>query len=177
MTPDSKAAPSRTIHLSPANKMADDNKPAPVFIIRERVPEAAIYWRLARWLPGHMHYPALMSACDVEANATLTKRLGPIRRSGTWEPSRIPLPHPLAAAPRSAVSSDTAVGLEGSGQTNVGRACRCVTSRVLKLDATRRFRWRKRRSKSPPRDQSGMAAGNSPVFPFTRQAVEAATKA
>jgi len=186
MTPDSKAAlVTNEIRNCLGNKMADDNKPAPAFIIRERVLDGAIRGRVPRWLPkAYADYPAFMNACDAEANATLTKRLGADQTKWTWGTvSQSQFPHPLAAAPLIGGQFATPrVGLEGSGQTpNVASS---VSMRHVaspgNWDATRHVipLGESGDPKSPHfKDQfDAWRTGNSPVFPFSRQAVESATK-
>ena len=62
MTPDSNAALiTNEIRTCMANKMTEDNKPAPVFIIRERVLDSAVRDNAVRWLPKTFaDYPRLM---------------------------------------------------------------------------------------------------------------------
>ena len=186
MTPDAKAPlVANEIRICLANKMADDNKPAPAYLIRERVLDGAILGRVARWLPkAYTDYPALMKACDADAAATLTKRLGADQSKWTWGTvSQSRFPHPLAVAPLIGGQFATPqVGIEGSGQTpNVASA---VSMRHIaspgNWDATRHVipLGESGDPKSPHfKDQfEAWRTGNSPVFPFSKSAVEGATK-
>ncbi|MGB7202860.1 MAG: penicillin acylase family protein [Pyrinomonadaceae bacterium] len=175
------------IRMCLANKIAEDNKPAPAFLIRERVLDWAVRDQSARWLPsGFAHYTELIKSCDTSSRASLAdpKRFGPDASNWTWEKvfqSRFP--HPLAAAPLiGAQFIVPAVPISGSGQTpNVGSA---VSMRHIaspgNWDATRHV---------IPLGQSGdpksehfkdqfnaWRTGAPAVFPFTKSAVATATK-
>lgn len=170
-----------------ANKIADDNKPAPAFIIRERVLDWAVRDQSARWLPkGFANYAELIKSCDASARASLAdpKRFGADSSAWTWgRVFQSRFPHPLAAAPLiGAQFVVPAVGIDGSGQTpNVGSA---VSMRHIaspgNWDATRHV---------IPLGQSGdpksryfkdqfdlWRTGEPAVFPFTRTAVANAAK-
>ncbi len=63
-----------------ADKMADVNKPAPSYIIRERILDWAVRDQSGRWLPaGFASYAALIRSCDDSSRAGLAspKSLGP----------------------------------------------------------------------------------------------------
>lgn len=186
MTPDSRGSILTTeIRGCIANKMADDNKPAPAFLIRERITDWAVREETTRWLPtGFASYTEFIKNCDASSRLSLAdpKRLGPDDTKWTWSrnfTSRFP--HPLAAAPliggQFAIS---AVPLSGSGQTpNVGSnvSMRHIAS-PGNWDATRHV---------IPLGQSGdpqsshfkdqfdaWRTGTPMVFPFTKAAVEKA---
>jgi penicillin amidase len=88
MTPESKAAVLvNEIRVCMANKIAEANKPAPSYIIRERVLDWAVRERSARWLPATFaDYGALVKTCDTESRAALSdpKRLGPDDTKWAW---------------------------------------------------------------------------------------------
>ena len=186
MVPDSKAAlVTNEIRICLANKIADENKPAAANVIRERVLDRAVSERLARWLPTtYTDYPSFMKTCDAEATGTLTKRLGADQTKWTWGTvSQSRFPHPLAVAPLIGGQFATPnVPIAGSGQTpNVSSA---VSMRHVaspgNWDATRHVipLGQSGNPQSPHyKDQfDAWRTGNSPVFPFSKQAVEAATK-
>jgi len=109
-----------------AGKIADDNKPVPVYIIRERILDRAVREQSSRWLPaGTTSYADLMRSCDASSRASLAdpKRLGP--DTNTWSWGRIfqsRFPHPLAGVPLiGGQFAAPTVPLDGSGQSpNVG---------------------------------------------------------
>ena len=188
MTPDSRGSILATeIRGCIANKMADDNKPAPAFLIRERIIDWAIREKVARWLPaGFASYDDLLRSCDTSSRTSLgdAKRLGPDAAKWTW--SRVfqsRFPHPLAVAPLIGGQFMTPnVPLNGSGQTpNVGSG---VSMRFIaspgNWDATRHVipLGESGDPKSPHfKDQfDAWASGTPMVFPFSRAAVVSATK-
>lgn len=186
MTSDSHGALlSNEIRTCLANKMADDNKPAPAFLIRERVLDWAVREQAARWLPkGFADYAGLLRACDASARTSLAdpKRFGPDPSGWTWgRVFQSRFPHPLAAAPLiGAQFTIPAVGINGSGQTpNVGSA---VSMRHIaspgNWDATRHVipLGQSGDPKSPHfRDQfEAWRTGTPLIFPFTKTAVAAA---
>ena len=186
MTPESRAAlVTNEIRICLANKVAEENKPAPASLIRERVLDGAIRDRVARWLPrAYADYPAFMRACDQEAAATLAKRLGTDQSKWIWGTvSQSRFSHPLAIAPLVGGQFATPqVGIAGSGQTpNVasGVSMRHIAS-PGNWDATRHVipLGESGDPKSPHfKDQfEAWRTGNSPVFPFTKSAVEGAAK-
>lgn len=168
-----------------ANKMADDNKPAPAYLIRERVLDRAVHDRAMRWLPsGFANYEDLLRSCDTSSRAALAdpKRLGPDETKWTWGrmwQSRFP--HPLAVVPFIGAQFATpAIPISGSGQTpNVGSA---VSMRHIaspgNWDATRHVvpLGESGDPRSPHfKDQfEAWATGTPMVFPFTKAAVERA---
>jgi len=149
--------------------------------------DRAIIEKLKTWLPSaYKTYDDLFRACDASSRASLssTGRLGP--DPTTWAWGRVftsRLPHPLAAAPLIGGQFATPnVPINGSGQTpNVGSS---VSMRHIaspgNWDATRHVipLGESGDPKSPHfKDQfEAWATGRSPVFPFTKQAVDAATK-
>jgi len=168
-----------------AGKIADDNKPVPVYIIRERILDRAVREQASRWLPaGISSYADLMRSCDVSSRAALAdpKRLGP--DTNTWSWGRVfqsRFPHPLAGVPLIGGQFATPnVPLDGSGQSpNVGSnvSMRHIAS-PGKWDLTRQV---------IPLGESGDArsihfkdqfdawrVGTPMIFPFTKAAVEKA---
>lgn len=187
MAPDSKAAlVTNEIRNCLANKMADENKPAPAYVIRERVLDRAVRERVALWLPKQFaDYPAFIKACEAEATAALTTRLGADQSKWTWGTVSLSnFPHPLAVAPLIGGQFATPkIPIPGSGQTpNVGSS---VSMRHIaspgNWDATRHVipLGESGDPKSPHfKDQfEWWSTGKVPVFPFSKAAVEAATKA
>ncbi len=127
MTPDSRSPLLvNGIRGCIANKMAADNKPAPAFLIRERIIDWAVSEQSARWLPsGFANYADMIKSCDEATRTSFAdpKQFGPDDTKWTW--SRIfvsRFPHPLAVAPLiGAQFAIPSVPLNGSGQTpNVG---------------------------------------------------------
>jgi len=121
MTPDSRAALlTNEIRVCLANKIADDNKPVPAYLIREKVLDWAVKDRSSRWLPTqYSDYSAFIKACVSETTSALTARLGADRSKWVWgSSSKSQFLHPLAAAPLIGRQFATpSVGLSGSGQT------------------------------------------------------------
>ena len=107
-----------------ANKIADDNKPVPATIIRERILDKAVREKDAKWLPkAHADYPTFIKACETESRTALAGRYGSDTSIWTWEQVfRSRFPHPLVVAPLIGNQFATpSVGITGSGQTpNVG---------------------------------------------------------
>ncbi|HUR99458.1 MAG TPA: penicillin acylase family protein [Pyrinomonadaceae bacterium] len=185
MTPDSKAALIiNEVRGCLALKMADENKPAPAFVIRERVLDWAIREKSARWLPKQFaDYPTFLKACDAEANAAVVKRYGSDPAKLNWGSAFVSrFPHPLAVAPLIGGQFATPnVPIAGSGQTpNVGSA---VSMRHVaspgNWDATRHVipLGQSGDPKSPHyKDQFELwHTGAAAVFPFTLTAVQKAT--
>lgn len=186
MTPESKAAlVVNEIRLCLANKIADESKPAPNFLIRERVLDAAITSKSPLWLPKQFaDYPALFKACDRDAAASLTKRLGADQSKWIWgTASTARFPHPLAVAPLIGGQFATPnTPIAGSGQTpNVASfvSMRHVAS-PGNWDATRHVipLGESGNPQSPHyKDQFDLwRTGTPAVFPFTKAAVESAAK-
>ncbi len=185
MSPDSQAALLvNEIRVCLGNKIADGAKPAPAYLVRERILDRAIRERSALWLPpGVSDYPALIKACDAESIAALEKRYGADRAAWIWgKASASRLSHPLVSAPliggQFATPTD---GLYGSGQTpNVASF---VSMRLIATpgnwDTTRHTipLGQSGDAKSPHfRDQfEAYKTGNSLVYPFSKAAVKAAT--
>ncbi|MEQ1765287.1 MAG: penicillin acylase family protein [Pyrinomonadaceae bacterium] len=185
MSPDSQAALLvNEIRGCLANKIADGSKPAPAYVIRERILDRAVREKSDLWLPaGFSDYTALMKACDAESVAALEKRYGADRSAWIWgKATASRLSHPLVAAPliggQFATPTD---GLYGSGQTpNVASA---VSMRLIATpgnwDTTRHTipLGQSGDSKSPHyKDQfEAYKTGNSLTYPFSREAVRAAT--
>lgn len=168
-----------------ANRIADDNKPVPANIVRERILDRAVREDLKRWLPGGVSsFADLFSSCDrvVRADLASILRLGPDDKKWTWGrvwQSRFP--HPLGQAPLVGMQFATpSVPIDGSWQTpNVGSAAsmRHITS-PGNWDATRLV---------IPLGQSGdpnspnykdqfekWRTGEPAIFPFTAVAVKKA---
>ncbi len=186
MTPDSRGSILTTeIRSCLANKMSDDNKPAPAFLIRERIIDWAIREQTARWLPsGFANYTDFIKSCDASSRISLSdpRRLGPDDTKWTWSrnfTSRFP--HPLAIAPLIGAQFMTPnVPLNGSGQTpNVGSG---VSMRFIaspgNWDATRHVipLGESGDPKSPHyKDQfEAWRTGTPMIFPFNKAAVEKA---
>ena len=127
MTPDSGAALLlNEIRNCASNKMADDNKPVPTALIRERVLHWAVHENAARWLPkGVPDYATLLKACESASGSAFTSRYGTDKTKWVWGSAfDARFNHPLAAIPL--IGSQFAAPkapLSGSGQTpNVGSA-------------------------------------------------------
>jgi len=183
MTPDSKAAlVTNEIRNCVANKIADENKPVPAGIIRERILDWVIRKHPARWLPKPFaDYSDVYRVCDTEAAATFAKRY-PDASKQVWGSGWMSsFPHPLAIAPLIGGQFATPnIPIAGSGQTpNVGSS---VSMRHIaspgNWDATRHV---------IPLGQSGdpksahykdqfdlWRTGTPAVFPFSRDAVSRA---
>jgi penicillin amidase len=180
MTPDSKAAlVINEIRVCLANRIADENKPVPPTIIRERILDWVIRKRPARWLPKPFaDYPDFYRWCDTEVTAALAKRFPDASKQvwGSVWMSRFS--HPLAVAPLIGGQFATPnIPITGSGQTpNVGSS---VSMRHIAApgnwDATRHV---------VPLGQSGdpksehfkdqfdlWRTGTPAVFPFSKDAV------
>lgn len=188
MKADSKAAVVvNEIRGCMANKMAEANKPAPVNAVRERVLFWAVNQKSARWLPsGFASYNDLIKSCEESSRASLAdpKRFGPDESKWRWENVfRARFIHPLAAAPL--IGGQFLVepkGVSGSGQTpNVGPyvSMRHIAS-PGNWDATRFVipLGQSGDTKSPHfRDQfENWNTGTAAVFPFSKAAVDAASK-
>ena len=170
-----------------ANKIANENKPVPPYLIRERILDLAITNNLTRWLPvGFASYADLFKACDTSSRTLLAdpKRLGPDDTKWTWGRTwQSRFPHPLAAAPLiGAQFVIPAVPIDGSGQTpNVGSS---VSMRHIaspgNWDLTRHVipLGESGDPKSPFfKDQfEAWRTGTPIVFPFSKTAVEATAK-
>jgi penicillin amidase len=124
MTPDSKAAlVTNEIRACLSNKIADENKPVPAAIVRERILDWVIRDKSPRWLPKQFaDYPTFLKSCDAEANETLVKRLPDATKQVWGSLFMSKFAHPLGVAPLIGGQFATpSVPLAGSGQTpNVG---------------------------------------------------------
>ena len=164
-------------------RIANDNKPLPQFIVRDRILDRAIKSQDAKWLPaGVTSWPDLFKSCEETAYASLTKRLGADHTQWTWGRTfQSRFPHPLSAAPLIGLQFATPqVPIDGSGQTpNVGSS---VSMRFIaspgNWDATRHVipLGESGDPKSPHfKDQfDAWRTGTPMVFPFSQQAVEKA---
>ena len=88
MTSDSQGALlANEIRNCLSNAIADENKPAPAAIIRERVLDKAIKDQSRLWLPKkYSSYKDFMLACDVTVRQSLgsPQRFGPDQANWTW---------------------------------------------------------------------------------------------
>jgi penicillin amidase len=184
MLPDSRAALLvNEIRNCTANKIADDNKPAPASVIRERVLFWAIRENAKRWLPkGYDNFGQLLKACESETVSSLGQRYGPDPAKWVWGAAWTSrFPHPLAAAPLIGMQFATPrVPIEGSGQTpNVGSS---VSMRHIaspgSWDSTRHVipLGQSGDPKSPYfKDQfEPWRTGSPSIFPFTKAAITSA---
>jgi penicillin amidase len=141
-----------------------------------------------KWLPKEFaSYADLLKASEIEARANLTKRFGADEAKWVWgEFGKIRFNHPLTAAPLiGAQFAVPALPLIGSGSAaatpNVGSN---VSMRLIATpgnwDATRHVipTGESGDPKSPHyKDQlDAWYSGNTPIFPFSKAAVEKATK-
>jgi penicillin amidase len=141
-----------------------------------------------KWLPKEfLSYADLLKASEIEARANLTKRFGADETKWVWgEWSKIRFNHPLTVAPligaQFAVSPLPLIGSASAGATpNVGSS---VSMRMIATpgnwDATRHVipTGESGDPQSPHyKDQlDAWYSGNTPVFPFSKAAVEKATK-
>lgn len=168
-----------------ANKIADDNRPVPSYLIRERVLDRALRENLTRWLPkGFGTFDDLLRACDASTRASLAdpKRFGPDDTKWVWGSVwRSYFPHPLGAAPLIGRQFSTPVKpINGSGQSsNVGSnvSMRHIAS-PGNWDATQQVipLGESGDPRSPHfTDQfDAWFTGSSAVFPFSETAVEKA---
>lgn len=185
MTPDSKAALlANDIRVCTANKIAEDNKPAPAAAIRERVLDWAVREKSARWLPKQFaDYASLIRSCDSEVTGGFRMKYGALPEKWVWSSvSRSRFSHPLAVVPLiGGQFVIPGVGLEGSGQTpNVASF---VSMRHIgspgNWDATRHVipLGQSGDPQSPHyKDQfESWRTGSPQIFPFTKEAVEKAS--
>lgn len=141
-----------------------------------------------RWLPKEFaNYDDLLKACEIEARENLIKRLGANREKWTWgEANKIRFNHPLVVAPLiGAQFAIPALPLNGSGGAaatpNVGGN---VSMRLIATpgnwDLTRHTitTGESGDPKSPHwKDQlDAWYSGNTPIFPFSKSAVEKSAK-
>ena len=187
-TADSKAAVIvNEIRNCTANKIAEDNKPVPSVMVRERL----LYWIInqnsARWLPkSFASYKDLLKTCDTEARTNLAKpnRLGADESNWLWGKVFVAnFQHPLAIAPLIGGQFQLRfTNVNGSGQTpNVGSfvSMRHIAS-PGNWDATRHVipLGQSGNPQSPHfKDQfEAWRTGSPMIFPFTKAEVEKATK-
>jgi len=188
MTADSRAALlASDIRVCIGNKMADANPPVPGYLIRERITDWAVREESPRWLPpAYKDYTTLLRSCDTAVRAGFAdpKRFGTDESTWTW--GRVwtaHFPHPLAGVPLiGSQFSIPSVPLDGSGQTpNVG-------SNVSMRHIASPGNWDSTRHVIPlgesgdPRsayfkDQfDAWKSGAPEIFPFSKEAVNQATK-
>jgi penicillin G amidase len=167
------------------DKIAEENKPLPGFVVRERLLHFILAEKPQRWLPkGFNNYIEFFKASDKTARENLQKQFGNDESKWVWGAVfKANFPHPLAAAPLIGGQFATPnIGIDGSGTTpNVGSA---VSMRHIALpndwDNTRQV---------IPMGQSGIPSsphykdqfdswnkGDLPIFPFSKSAVEKAAK-
>ncbi len=188
MTADSKGAVlANGIRLCLTNKIAAENKPAPLEMIREIVFLQVVGRKSARWLPKQFaDYLSFLKSCDADARQSLAdpKRLGADEANWVWgNLFKSRFPHPLAVAPLIGAQFATPnVGIDGSGQTpNVGSS---VSMRFIaspgNWDATRHIipLGQSGNPQSPHyKDQfEAWRTGTPAIFPFTKPAVDLAAK-
>jgi penicillin amidase len=141
-----------------------------------------------KWLPKEFaSYTDLLKASEIEARENLIKRLGTDREKWTWgENGKICFNHPLAAAPLIGIQfALPALPLNGSGSAaatpNVGPG---VSMRLIATPGN----WDETRH-GIPTGQSGNPqsphwkdqldswyTGNTPIFPFSKAAIDRATR-
>jgi|CXWL01.1.fsa_nt_gi penicillin amidase len=187
MTPDSRGAVlASEIRTCIGNKIADDNKPVPAFLIQQRIFDLVIREQTARWLPSaYKTYGEFYKACDASARAALagSRIYGSDPAGWIWGKNFIArFAHQLAAAPLIGAQFATPnVAIAGSNFTpNVGSS---VSMRLIaspgNWDATRHV---------IPLGQSGdpksahfkdqfdfWKDGTPAILPFSKAAVEKAT--
>ena len=168
-----------------ADRLAEDNKPLPSFVARERLLHMILTEKPPRWLPkGFTTYPEFFKAADRTARETLQKQIGSDEAKWVWGALfKANFPHPLAAAPLIGQQFTTPnIGIDGSGVTpNVGSSVsmRHIAT-PLNWDNTRQV---------IPLGQSGIPQnshykdqfdswnkGDLPIFPFSKTAVVRAAK-
>lgn len=188
MTADSKAAVIvNEIRNCTVEKIATENKPVPQWLVRERL----IYWifeqNSARWLPKQFKtYADFLKTCDTEARTNLAKpnRLGADESKWLWGNIFVAnFMHPLSVAPLIGGQYTFKYNnVNGSGQTpNVGAyvSMRHIAS-PGNWDATRHVipLGQSGNPNSPHfKDQlEAWRTGTPAIFPFTKIAVETATK-
>lgn len=103
-----------------ASRLADENKPVPANVIRERILDNAVRGGFGKWLP-----PAFKTDeefyrhCDTRARESLNRRLGTDASKWAWGNDwKATFPHPLDSAPIvGAMYKVPQVPLDGSGTT------------------------------------------------------------
>jgi len=187
MTPDSRGAVlASEISTCVVNKMADDNKSVPAFLIRGRVFDPAFCGKLTRWLPASFkNYGELYKACDsaVRNDLASSKTYGSDPSGWVWGKTFTSrFAHPLAAVPLIGGQFTTPnVAISGSNNTpNVGSS---VSMRFITTpgnwDATRHVipMGQSGNPRSPHfKDQFELwRTGNPAIFPFSKSVVEKAS--
>jgi penicillin amidase len=182
MVPDSSAALlSNEIRACLANEIAEDNKPVPAYIIRERILDWAVRDRSTLWLPKRFaNYTDFLRSCDTTSRQALTARLGADSSRWIWATVfKATFPHPLAVVPLIGGQFATpSIPIAGSGQTpDVGPSVSMrfitspgnwdATSHVIPLGESGD-------PKSPHfKDQFEMWLNDTPpVFSFSKSAIE-----
>ncbi len=168
-----------------SNKIADNNKPVPSFLINQRIVELAIREKLTQWLPaGVKTYGELYKQCDgsVRADLGASKTYGSDPSGWVWGKTFVSrFPHPLASVPFIGGQFATPiVAIPGSRDTpNVGSS---VSMRLITTpgnwDATRHV---------IPLGQSGVPSsphfrdqfdlwkdGTPAILPYSKAAIEKA---
>jgi penicillin G amidase len=167
-----------------ADKIAEDNKPVPSWVLRERLMWKIIDEKPASWLPkAFASYTDLYKTCDTETRVNLTKQFGESDVNWTWgKVFKSNYPHPLAIVPLIGGQFKVEqVPINGSGTTpNVGSN---VSMRLIASPAN----WDLTRHAIPLgqsgnpssvhwKDQAEKWRNGTPQFlPFTKAAIEKAT--
>ncbi len=167
-----------------ATKIAEDNKPLPSWVFRERLMWKVIDEKTAIWLPKQFaSYKDLYKTCDTESRTSLTKQYGENDSKWMWgNVFKSNYPHPLAIVPLiGGQFKIEQIGINGSGTTpNVGSS---VSMRLIASPAN----WDLTRHAIPLgqsgnpssthwKDQAEKWRNGSPQFlPFTKAAIEKAT--
>ncbi|MEO8648962.1 MAG: penicillin acylase family protein, partial [Acidobacteriota bacterium] len=125
MDPDSAAATVvNETRLCLANKIAEETKPVPAFLIRERVLDQAVTARSKLWLPKvFANYDVFFESCLKDASQGMTAKFGGDPKGWKWGNTfKARFPHPLVTVPFIGAQFATpAEPIAGSGQTpNVG---------------------------------------------------------
>ena len=170
-----------------ASKIAAENQPVPMFVIRERIIDLAIREKLDRWRPAaYKTDDELYKACDVISRKALALevRMGSDPAKWVWGKEWVVrFPHPLDSVPLIGQQFKIPqVPMDGSGQTpNVGSyvSMRHIAS-PGNWDATRHvIPLGQSGNPSSPyyMDQNSLwYLGENAVFPFSKKAVDEATR-
>ncbi len=173
------------IRITIGDKIAEENKPLPGFLAREKLLHVILSDKPVRWLPkGLANYTEVFKACDKAARESLQKQFGNDVSKWVWGATyKSNFPHILASAPLIGQQFATPnVPINGSDVTpNVG-------SRVSMRFITSPFNWDNTRHVIPLgesgiptsphfKDQfDGWNKDEIPIFPFSKMAVEMAAK-